>query len=73
MPAEEGLSLLLFAFAQEEDGLLFQRWVNGPQFSVSFEEFKQGLRPAPQKSEKEILEDVEHILSTFGGGGNGNI
>lgn len=69
MAAEEGLSLLLFALEQEEDGLLFSRWVNGPQYSISFDEFKQRLRPVKQKPEKEIMADVERILNAASGGG----
>lgn len=63
MEADEGLSLLLYALEQEEDALLFNRWVNGLQYSISFDEFKQKLKPVRQKSEREILADVEHILS----------
>lgn len=63
MEADEGLSLLLYALEQEEDALLFNRWVNGLQYSISFDEFKQKLKPVRQKSEKEILADVKHILS----------
>lgn len=68
LDADEGTALLLFGFEQEEDRLLFQRWVAGPQFSVSFEEFKAALRPKPQKPDKEVLADVEQIVNAFSGG-----
>ena len=68
MSLEEGLSLISFAFEQEEDSLLFQRWVNGAQYQMSFDEFKAQLIPKPQKSEKEIFDDVEKIMVAFDGG-----
>lgn len=66
MPAEDGLSFISFAFEQEEDSLVFQRWVNGYQ-SIGFAEFKEQLTPKPQKPDKEIMDDVENILTAFGG------
>lgn len=65
MPADEGLSFILFAFEQETDSLLYQRWLIGGQFSMSFDEFKEKLVPAPQKSEQAIIDDVQSILDAF--------
>lgn len=64
MPVEEGLSFISFAFEQEEDSLLFQRWINGYQ-SIGFAEFKAELKPKPQKPDEEILKDVESIMTAF--------
>ena len=67
MDADDGMDLLLHAFEQEEDALLFQRWVNGPQYSISFSEFKAALNPPPPKAESEVMEDVKNILAVFQG------
>lgn len=66
MPAEDGLALLLHAIEQEENDRIFSRWVCGPQYQVSFEEFKKALmRKKTVKSTKEILQDVENIMEAF--------
>lgn len=64
MPPEDGLSFISFAFEQEEDSLLFQRWVNGYQ-DLGFAEFKERLKPKPQKPDEEVITDVENILVAF--------
>lgn len=68
MNIEDGLSLLLFAFEQENDSLLYMRWIVGAQFQMGFDEFKDALIPKIQKSDKEILDDAEKILTSFYGG-----
>ena len=65
---DEALSLIEYAFAQQEEELLFQRWLHDFQFHMGFEEFKQKLKPAPVKSETDILGDVKEILSMSVGG-----
>lgn len=67
MELDEALSLIEYAFAQHEDELLFQRWIVSHQTEMSFEEFKQKLKPPVLKDEAEILNDVESILDAFGG------
>lgn len=62
---EEALSLIEYAFTQNEEELLFQRWINGFQGKMSFAEFKEELRPQKDKSETEILDDVKEILTLF--------
>ena len=66
MEPEEALSFISFALEQRDDELLFQRWIIGPQFEISFDEFRQGLKPKPIKSDAEILADVKTILDGFG-------
>lgn len=75
MDADDGLSLLLFAFEQEWDSLLYSRWINGPQYSMSFDEFKNALDPPPPKKEAEIIDDAKKILMVFSKEviGNGDI
>lgn len=55
---------------QEREDKLWQRWIAGPQFSVSFEDFKKSLQPVRFKDEAALLRDVEAILN---GGHHGNI
>ena len=65
MPAADGLALLEYAMEQETDRLLFDRWVQGAQYSVSFDEFKASLRKTPDRPAEDILEDVGNILQAF--------
>lgn len=68
---EEALSLIEYALAQTEEELLFQRWVCGPQFQMSFDKFKTMLKPQETKSGNEILSEVQDIMKLFdleGGG-----
>ena len=59
------MSLLEYALEQEENRQIFERWVQGAQYSVSFEDFKNSLKkPLPRKTE-DILQDVENILHCF--------
>ncbi len=70
MELPEALDLLQYAMEQETEERLWQRWVAGAQFSMSFEEFKQSLRPPQFKNEAALLADTERILN---GGHHGNI
>lgn len=65
MEVDEALSLIGFALDKKTEELLFQRWIGKLQFEMSFEEFKEKLKPVKLKNETEILEDVENILSLF--------
>lgn len=65
MPADEGIRFLLFVIEREEEALLFQRWLVGAQFSMSFEEFKHQLESKPLKSDEEIIADVESIMNEW--------
>lgn len=66
MPAEDGLPLLIHALEQEENDRIFSRWVCGPQYQVSFDEFKKSLtKKITVQSTKEILRDVENIMEAF--------
>lgn len=55
---------------QEREEKLWQRWIAGAQYSVSFEEFKRSLLPPQFADEKKLMEDVKNILN---GGHHGNI
>lgn len=70
MPADEGARFLLFVMRREEDERIFQRWLMF-QTEISFDDFKEQLKPKRMKSEKEVLKDVESILKSWEGT-NGN-
>ena len=66
MPADDGIALLLHGMEQEEDARIFSRWVCGPQYRMSFEQFKTALtKKLSVKSTTEILRDVEDIMEAF--------
>lgn len=65
MPGDEAARLLLYAKEREEEAMLFQRWIMQAQYEMSFEDFKEQLRPKPVKSEKAILSDVENIMKQW--------
>lgn len=50
---------------QETDRLLFDRWVQGAQYTMSFDAFKASLHRPPDRPAEEILEDVGTILQAF--------
>jgi len=65
MDADAGVSLLTHAIEQEEEHLIFLRWVQMAQYTQSFEAFKAGLHRPPDKPTETILEDVGSILHAF--------
>ncbi len=65
MELEEALSLIEYAFTQHEEELIFQRWIHDIHLHMSFDEFKQKLKPPIVKSDEEILDDVKDILALF--------
>ena len=65
MSADEGIPLLVYALEKEEDDRIFLRWVQAAQTVMSFDAFKESLRPKSKKTDKEVLDDVEHILTSF--------
>ena len=73
MEATEGVALLQHAAEREQEQLLFARWVAGPQFSMSFDEFKARLNRPPEKPAAAILDDVGNILTAWEGQRHGNL
>jgi len=63
---EEGITFIEFAQAKQEEELLFLRWI--PYQNLSFEDFKKELKPKVIKNEKEVLTDVEKIITLFNTG-----
>lgn len=62
IPADDGIALLTYAFEKEEDEKLYSRWIGFAQYEVSFEEFKQKLKPA-KVDEKKTLKDIDELMS----------
>ncbi len=60
---EEGMDLIEYVFEQVGDEMIFQRWVHDLHLHMSFEEFKQKLKPQPMRDEAEILGEVKDILA----------
>ena len=66
MGIDEALTLIEYALKQKTEELVFQRWISDIHFQqMGFDEFKNSMKPVRIKDEKEILEDVESILSLF--------
>ena len=65
---DEALTLIDYAISQQEDELLFSRWIVEAQNHMSFDEFKEKLRPLKLRADEEILEDVFKILESVKGG-----
>ena len=65
MDMEAGVGLLEYAMEQETDRMIFERWIQGAQYSQSFDDFKAALRPREMKPEHVVLEDVGNILQAF--------
>jgi hypothetical protein len=74
---EDAFSFIVYAYEKNDEELLFQRWIYGYQFNISFEQFKAEIkeRAKPPKNEDEILKDVKAIITLFNtkGGQNGAI
>ena len=73
MEPEEALAFIHFLKEEDIEEKLFQRWCAGPQFEISFEEFKNKLKPVPIVPDEEILDDVYDIIRSIGGESGGNI
>lgn len=76
MPVDDGISLLTFAFEQETDDKIFIRWVNLAQYDISFQEFKESLKPVnvnEKKTLKKLDELMENTQWVKAGVNNGNI
>ena len=65
LEAEDGILLLEYALEKEEDALIFSRWVQGAQYTMSFDSFKASLARKPEKPAEEVLEYVGNILQAF--------
>lgn len=65
MPLKTAVAFLDFAFGREEDDRIFFRWASNPFVDVSFEDYKNALKPRSSKPDKEVMQDVESIMTSY--------
>lgn len=58
MDLEEAIGFIQYRVRKRVDDLIFIRWIAGPQYEMSLEEFKSKLRPQKVRSDEEILDEV---------------
>jgi len=58
MELEDVLELLRLLEQKQREERLYLRWVIGPQFEVSFDDFKRQLEPVRFRSDEEIMAEV---------------
>lgn len=51
---------------QRNEEKIFQRWIAGPQYEMSLDEFKQKLTPLKVRSDEEILDEVYAVFEKAG-------
>lgn len=59
MDADDSVPVMLQAKQRETEEKIFQRWINGYQWEMGYEEFKRQLQPFTSGDAKEILKNVE--------------
>lgn len=62
LPAEDGVALLEYAINAEWEHNVFLRWIAGNEFGMSFDAFKEEVKPRPLRSTRETMKDVKDIL-----------
>lgn len=67
MPADDGVAFLLFAMDEEQDRLLFERWLLAGQFEMGFDEFKKKLIIPQNFDDYEVLNDIANMMATLEG------
>lgn len=58
MNLDEAVGFIRFLYKKRNDDLIFQRWIAGPQYQMSLDEFKHRLLPAKARSDAEIMDEV---------------
>ena len=66
MDMDEAIGFIRFLYKKRNDDLIFQRWIAGPQYQMSLDEFKRQLRPQRVRDDEEILEEVYAAFSKAG-------
>lgn len=51
---------------QRNEEKIFLRWIAGPQYEMSLDEFKQKLTPLRIRSDEEILDEVYAVFEKAG-------
>lgn len=67
MPAEDGVAFLLFAMDEEQDRLIYDRWLIAGQFEMGFYEFKQKLMAPKDFDDEKVLNDIADMMATLEG------
>lgn len=68
LPFIDGYELIKFASDDEDDNKMFLRWVIGYQSTMSFVDFKNGIKQKlidDHRSSEDILKDVEELMKRF--------
>ena len=66
MDLEEAIGYIKHRAQKRIDDLIFQRWIAGPQYQMSLDEFKTKLTPVKARSDEEILEEVYAVFEKAG-------
>jgi len=64
LPADDGVQLLVFALNKEQDEKLFLRWIGQAQYQMSFDDFKQSLKPVIINTEETMAQLNELMENT---------
>ena len=66
LDVEDGFELIKKAYEQRNEDLLMQRWINGYQSEMGFEDFKAKVTVKQDtRSKEEILGMVNNIITSF--------
>ena len=66
MDLDEAIGFIQYLYKKRNDDLIFQRWIAGPQYQMSLDEFKSQLRPARARDDDEILDEVYSAFKKAG-------
>ena len=62
MQPEDVLDLLRHIENKRHEDKMYLRWLIGPQFEVSFDDFKKSLEPVHARSDEEIMAEVYKLF-----------
>ena len=65
---EDAADLISFAFEKRDEERLWQRWLIGYQFDMSFDEFRLRLTPSKPKKDEDVIDDALSIIAMANGG-----
>ena len=58
MPLDLGIEYIYHRIEKAQDDMIYARWIAGPQYQISFNEFKEQLKPKRQRTDEQILKEV---------------
>lgn len=68
LDADDAIDFIAHAFQKRDEEKLWQRWLVGYQFEMSFDEFRLRLTPSKPKKDEEVIEDAFSIIAMVNGG-----